>query len=687
MANIRTNQQSFGGGELTPEFMGRISDAKFQTGLSVCRNFNVLPHGALQNRAGFAYVGETKNNGKTRLIPFSFSNDETFIIEMSNDSFVGYFRFYTQGAVVIDSVVPYFINHPYTANELFDVHFVQSNDVLTLVHPNHPPAELRRYGNTDWRYEVIDFGSLASGVVLSVLATAAPDQNNVKNYTYVATGVDSVTLTESLQCAPFTVSNNLLQTGAKNTISLPVRMNSSFTRYNIYLLYNGIYGYIGQTDGSDFVDDNIAPDLSKTPPVENDYFTGAGNYPSSVSYFEQRRVFGGTINKPQNIWLTKSGTESNLSSSLPSRDDDSISFRVAAREANSIKHLLPMASLVALTGSAEWKITSNNSDALTPSTISVRPQSYIGANNVQPMIINASAVYAAARGGHVRELAYNWQANGYLSGDLSLRAPHLFDGLNIVDMAYAKSPVPIVWMVSSNGNLLGMTYVPDQQIIAWHRHDTINGAFESVACVVEGDYDVLYAVVRRTIQGETVRYIERLDPRDFTLVQDAFFVDCGNTYSGTPTMVISGLWYLEGQTVSILADGSPHPQRVVTNGQVFLDNAYSKVSVGLPITADVKTVPAAFQVAGDGKGRVKNVNKVWLNVYRSSGISVGANESMLTKMKSTITAYGQPNALVTDEIEITLSPSWGGSGQVMVRQTDPLPLTLLSMSMEVSTGS
>jgi hypothetical protein len=384
--------------------------------------------------------------------------------------------------------------------------------------------------------------------------------------------------------------------------------------------------------------------------------------------------------------MTRSGTESNLSYSIPTRDDDAIRFRVAAREANTIRHIVPLGDLVLLTGSAEWRITSVNSDVLTPTTISVRPQSYIGANNVQPVIVNNNLIYAAARGGHVREMAYNFNVNGYVTGDLSLRAPHLFDSLNIVDLAFAKSPQPIVWFVSSGGKLLGLTYVPEQQVGAWHQHDT-DGTFESIAVVAEGDEDALYAVVRRTVNGNSVRYVERMASRLFVDPADAFFVDCGATYSGAPADTISGLSFLEGKTVSILADGAVHPQRVVTGGAITLDVEASKVQIGLPIEADLQTLPLALQIEGFGQGRMKNVNKVWLRVYRSSGIFVGPTEDKLVEAKQRTTeSYGSPPDLKSEEIPIMLTPTWADAGQVYIRQADPLPLTIVSLTLEVSIG-
>lgn len=683
MANIRILQRSFSGGEVSPEMFGRFDDAKYQSGLARCRNFITKPQGPAENRPGFTFVRAVKDSTKkVRLIPFTYSTTQTMVIEMGP----GYFRFHTHGATLMSGDAPYEIANPYAEADLFDLHYVQSADVLTLTHPNHAPRELRRLGATNWQLTTLSFAAPIAAPGAPTLVAAG--HTAVKyTYHYVVTAVDAEGVSESAASASASVDGNLFETGATVTISWAAVTGAS--RYNVYKLQGGLYGYIGQTAGLSIVDDNISPDLGKTPPLYDSVFGGPGDYPGAVSYFEQRRCFAGTINKPQNIWMTKSGTESNMSYSLPIRDDDRIAFRVAAREANTIRHIVPLTQLLLLTSSAEWRVMSVNSDAITPSTISVRPQSYVGASNVQPVIINNTLIYGAARGGHVRELAYNWQANGFITGDLSLRASHLFDTFDIVDMAYAKAPQPIVWFVSTSGRLLGLTYVPEQQIGAWHWHDT-DGVFESCAVVAEGGEDALYCVIRRTINGASVRYVERMASRQFSDPADAFFVDCGATYSGAPADVISGLDHLEGKTVNILADGAVHPQRVVTGGSVTLDIEASKVQIGLPIEADLQTLPLAVQLQDGsfGQGRFKNVNKVWLRVYRSSGIFVGPSASELTEAKQRTTEnYGTPPALKSEEIPLVLTPSWADSGQIFVRQSDPLPLTVVSMTAEVALGA
>lgn len=684
MANIRILNRSFAGGEISPEMFGRIDDVKFATGVALMRNFIALPHGPAANRPGFRFVREVKDSSKkVRLIPFTFSASQTFVIELG----AGYLRFHTQGGTVLNGSVPYEVVTDYAEADLFDIHYVQSADVVTLVHPNYPPRELRRLGATNWTLTAISFAAtLSPPVSVGVTASNVPS-GSLYDYSYVVTTVKDNPAQESVKSVTTSVQNNLFTTGAVNTVTWSAVSGAS--RYNVYKYSGGLYGYIGQTDTLSFIDDNIAADVSKTPPIYDTTLGSFTNYPAAVSYFEQRRCFGGTTSRPQNLWMTKSGTESDLSYSLPTQADDRISVRVASREVNTIRHLVPLGSLIALTESAEWRVTSGNADAITPTSISVRPQSYIGANNAQPLLVNNNILYAAARGGHVREMAYNDGAGGYITGDLSLRSPHLFDNLNITDMAYSKAPQPVCWFISTSGKLLGLTYVPEQQVGAWHQHDTFQGTFESCAVVAEGNEDVLYVVVRRNLGGTLKRYVERMAPRQFAAQADAFFVDSGLTYSGAPVTTLSGLSHLNGQIVSILADGAVHPQRQVIGGSITLDEPASVVHVGLPITADVQTLPVAAGVdSGYAQGRAKNVNKVWLRVYRSSGIFVGPSTDRLTEAKQrTVEDYGQPPALKSDELEIMLTPTWGQSGQVFVRQADPLPLTLVSMTMEVALGA
>lgn len=854
MPSTRTYFRSFAGGEMSPEMFGRLDDVKFQTGVAYMRNFIALPQGPAENRPGTKFVREVKTSANaTRLLPFTYSTTQTVVIEMG----AGYFRFHTQGGTILSGGVPYEIANPYAAADLFDIHYVQSADVLTLVHPNYAPRELRRLSATSWTLTTITFASpLAAPTGLTItanrgdavnitaftaanpgvattasdhgltagdpvyvdggtwsggtftddyyLVNAVPSANTVSfrlystgvqldttsltswssggfvqfgekvldsdNF-YVVTSLPSNGVDESVASSSVNVINNLSSPGASNTISWGAV--SGAARYNVYKRQSGLYGYIGQTQSTSFTDNNIAPDMGISPPIADVVFNSSGNYPGAVTYFEQRRVFAGTTNEPQTLWMTRTSTESDMTYSLPIKDTDRINFRVAAREANTIRHLVPLTQLLALTSAAEWRISPVNSDVITPTTISVRPQSYVGANNVQPFIVNNSVVYCAARGGHVRELGYSWQANGFITGDLSIRAAHLFDTFEIVDMCYAKAPIPVLWFVSNTGKLLGLTYVPEQQIGAWHQHDT-DGVFESCTAVAEGAEDAVYVIVRRTIGGATKRYVERFASRVYTTLEDSYFVDCGGTVDGTNTTAttvtvsggstwgpadtltitassgifqfpattdvgdaivltasdgkkyrltilstssttaataqvdvtlppalrgtatavwgfardsVGGLSHLEGKTVSILGDGAVMPQQVVTGGSVSLQRASVKIQVGLPYNSDLQTLPMTLQVDGFGRGRNKNINHAWLQVFQSSGIFIGPTVNRLVEVKQRTTEpYGTPPFPKTSEVDVMLTPTWAQEGTVYIRQADPLPLTLVGLTLEVAIG-
>ena len=819
MPVTRTFTRAFAGGEISPEMFGRIDDNKFQQGAAVMKNFIAKPQGPAENRPGFAFVKEVKDSAvKTRLLSFTFNTTQTMVIETGNQ----YFRFHTQGQTLLYSpgaawsnataytvgdialqggvnyyctvantnqappnasywyAMPadytYEVPSPYLEAELFDIKYVQSGDVMTLVHPNHPPKELRRLGATKWELKTINFASPLPSPTNVAVAAYIPSSANINTDTYethkyVVTAIGSNLVDESSASSTAQVDNNIYVTGAKNTVTWNAVTDA--TRYRVYKDQAGVFGFLGETTALTIEDNNIAPDFSRTPPIFENEFQTTNNFPGAVSYFEQRRVFAGTNNDPQTIFMTKSGTESNLSFGLPIADDDRIKFKVAAREANTIRHIVPLAQLLLLTGSAEWRVSSINSDAITPTSISVKPQSYVGANNAQPVIVNNSMVYCAARGGHVRELGYNWQANGFITGDLSLRSPHLFDNFTITDMALAKAPIPLVWFVSSSGKLIGLTYVPEQTIGAWHQHDT-DGVFESVATVSEGNDDVLYAVINRIVNGSSVRYVERMGTRLYANQRDSFFVDAGATYDGQNTDTnrtvtvsngtnytrgeivritanynafafpaqtdkndaivirdgtqfyrciitasisnteidvkldrdlpaplrntaittfefardaISGLTWLEGKTVSILADGAVHPQRKVTSGAISLDRPCSVVHVGLPYNSDLQSLPLAIQMEAFGQGRVKNLNHAWLRVLESSGIFAGPSADKLVEAKQRTTEpYGSPPNLKTQDVKLMLTPTWQDNGQIFIRQSDPLPLTIVGVTLEVAVG-
>jgi hypothetical protein len=671
----------------------------------------------------------------------------------------------------------YTVTTTYTETDLFDLHYAQDSDIMTICHPSYPAKELRRYGAQDWQLTNVSFAPVQP-VPAAPTVTATIAQNlNLSPQVYAVTSVAADGVSESLISTTTTVSNNLTLAGNYNTIIFnPV---DGGARYNIYKKRGGIFGYIGQirpqaatsktitnivapgtpgrlaitstvrvttstahgfstsdiitVTGSSYplfngtwlinvinstqfeyslggsvvligltstggtaststlsiLDDNITPDTVRTPPEDIVYLnTVATDYPRAVTHYEQRRWFGGTDSKQQGIWATRNGTLSNLTSSVPTREDDAIEFRIAAQQQNAIRHLIPLSDMVALTVGGEFRIFADNAPNITPTSLSIKPQGYTGASNVQPALTSGSILYVQSQGSRIREFSYNAAGNNYVSIDISIMAPHLFNGYTVLDLAFARAPTPTLWAVRSDGVLLGMTYVPEQQVYGWHQHTT-DGFFESVAVIGEGDEDVLYAVIRRTVNGRSVRYIERLTTEILVGQENAFFVDSGLTYDGLPATTITGLYHLEGKSVQILADGAVHPERTVTNGAITLETSATTVQIGLGYNSDLQTLPLAFDGApAGGQGFTKNINKVAMRVTNSSLVKAGPSFAKLTEYpaRDVTDPYGSAPSLKTGELRFAVGPSWNSDGMICVRQDQPLPLTIMSMALDVATG-
>lgn len=593
------------------------------------------------------------------------------------------------GAGMVSEV--YEIATPYLEADLFDLHFTQSNDVLTIVHPSYQQRELTRASALSWALNTF---SLVPTQEAPTALVVTPAGAGGVTYTYQVTAIGPDGIEESL--APGTPGTNaacadLSTAGAYNTITWTNAPNA--VRYNVYKLVSGLYGFIGQASGggTGFKDNNITPDMTLTPPIANDPFPSAGNYPAAVAYYKQRRTFAGTTNKPLNLYMTRAGTESNMTYSIPTQDDDSITLRLTSLQNNAIRHLVPLGDLLALTAGSEWAINSGGGGApLTPSTVDAgAPQGYSGAGAARPVVTSKTVVYTQAVGGRIREMKYNLQSNGYDTNDISVMAPHLFDGYTITSMTFVRAPNPCIWMTRSDGLLIGLTYLPEHEVFAFHKHDTgASGAYEHVCAIPEGTEDRLYAVVKRTINGTVRRFIERLHTRQVTAQEDYFMVDCGLTYSGPAATTISGLWHLIGQTVSILSNGAVEPQQVVAaDGTVTLTHSTTKAHVGIPIIADFQTLPPALEAAAFGQAMKTNINKVHLRVLASGSIFVGPAFDKLKEVKTRTTEpYGTPPALRTGVFNLMMSPQWTDDGGICIRQPNPLPITILSIAPDVATG-
>lgn len=261
----------------------------------------------------------------------------------------------------------------------------------------------------------------------------------------------------------------------------------------------------------------------------NNPFSAANKYPRASTFYEQRQVFGGTNEKRDSSFYSKIGAFTDMSVSSPMEADDAIlDVVIPSQKVNEIRHYVPLTDLIVFTSGSEFKVSSGDS-AFTFETIRQKPQTLYGSSIVSPLVIGNEVLFIQARGSLVRSLGYSLEVDNYKSSDLTLLAPHLFEGYTIKEWCYAQIPHSVIFCVRDDGKLLILTYLPEQQIWGWSWGDT-KGEYESVATVPEGGEDAVYFTVKRRINGSVVRHIERLNTRLFRDVRDCFFVHDGLSY-------------------------------------------------------------------------------------------------------------------------------------------------------------
>jgi len=373
-----------------------------------------------------------------------------------------------------------------------------------------------------------------------------------KTYTYVITAVDADGIESLASTAVSVTTESLSTTGG---VRITWNTVSGAVYYRIYKDPSNntqTYGWIGDSNNINFDDYNIAPITSDAPPEDRQPFTGADTKPAAVNYYQQRQIFANTNNEPQTTFTTQVANYKSLRTSNFARDDDAVTFTIAAQQVNEIRHIISLDSLVLLTSGGEWLVSEGQNRILTPSTIGVRIQSYNGASWVKPVVINSTVLYLQEKNARIRDLGYQFSSDKWTGDDLSIMSEHLFEGHTITEMAYADEPYGILWCIRDDGVLLGLTYLREHQVWGWHHHVT-DGEFESVATISEDGRDAVYVIVKRTINGQTKRYVERLEKRESKIAEDAFYVDSGLSYNGL-TAVITGA----AQTKPVVITAASH---------------------------------------------------------------------------------------------------------------------------------
>jgi hypothetical protein len=737
-------QRTFAGGELAPSLAARADLTKYVTGLRRCRNFVVLRHGGVANRAGLRYVETAKDGGDTSTFLMRYVSEvagESLLIEVG----VFYLRFYKNGALVrivapdawsagpaysIGAIVEsggtlYYSIKAHTnqappnatywyamPDDILELptpfgadgfQWVQNGRVITLTSLTHPPHELIYVGLTSW---VIRQVVTTPGVEPPTAIVITPGPAGSESFSYIVTSAAPDTYEESTGSVITQVNTVTEGTPASpHVLTWTPPAGPVPPEYYVYKdpYGNGTFGFIGTAVGApSFRDTGFIPDFAVTPPMPRVLFATTDNYPLTAAYYQQRRLFAHTKAEPEAVWGSRTGFASNFTISSPLQDDDAITFKISGNEHNPVRHLIGLKTLIVLTDAGGW-VVGVSMTPLTPANLPADQEIFVGANGTRPVLVGNAILYVQTRGAVLHDLQFDMQVEGLGGKDLSLFAAHLFDGFTLDQMDYAQTPHSIVWACRSDGTLLGLTYVREQDVWGWHRHDTgASGRFEDVCVVPEADQDAVYVLVRRTIGGDFVRSIERLESREIqNWNADSFFVDAGLTYSGAPVTSIAGLAHLEGEVVAVVADGvvifngdpDALPATVaaftVTGGTIahVFNPPASVIHAGLPIRhAEIELLDLDVQGVEirDNKKRVAAISVLLDASVRTW--QAGPDAAHLVPVKLKTFELGQERLPFTGIEEIILEADYGDAGRVFIRHVDPLPLTILGCLPSVQLG-
>ena len=724
---------NFNAGEFSPLLEGRVDFERYANGCVLMENFIPTVQGPAVRRGGTRYVASVKTaTNKVWLQSFEFSQDQAYVLEFGDQ----YVRFYTQNGQLVSGGIPVEVATPYTQANLFKtdgtcrLRFAQSGDFLYITHPLYQTLVLKRTSPTTF---VLDLFEPKGGPFKDV----DPDQT-VTVWSNAETG--SVTLTASSGIFQAGHVGSLFLMELRNSDTTPAwepgkSITSGLRRRSDSKYYEAMtaattgavkpvhssgervdgdtgvrwafrdagYGWLKITGftSSTVVTGTVLSRLpagvvgsgNATTRWAHSAWSSVEGWPAAVTFFRERLCFA----RGQRLWMSVAAGFDDFSARNDAGEvaaDQAISLEVASGEINDIQWLHPDRELIAGTAGGEFTIGElTNGDPLGPGNIKVQLQSRYGTRGVPPVGSGSSTLFLLRAGTKLREIAYEFAADAYTTKDATTLSEHITKP-GVIDMDYALDPYSVVWCVRSDGLLLGFTWNNEEQVKGWHRHLIGgNGAVESVAVIPRPDNtgDQVWMVVRRTIGGQTRRFVEIMEnpwERD-QLPADAFYVDSGLTYSGSPSTTISGLNHLDGQVVDVLTDGAPHPQRTVTSGAITLLRPASKVQVGLPCPPRLLTMRLeAGAQDGTAQGKTKRIHKVTFRVQDTAGLLVGASATgalQEIEFRTPADPMDAPPPLFTGDKLVSWPSGYETDARVFVTNDKPTPLTLVAVFPQIVT--
>lgn len=436
---------------------------------------------------------------------------------------------------------------------------------------------------------------------------------------------------------------------------------------------------------------------------------GVNGYPGTVTFFEDRLYWAGCTQFPQRVDGSAVSEYENFQPSAANNvitDADAVSFTLNANDVNEIRWMVSdERGLIIGTAGAEWLLRATSIGyPITPTNVQARPSSSYGSAKVQPVRAGRHTLFVQRDGRKLREMAYLFQIDGFQALDVSAAAEHLLAG-GVKEMVVQKTPQQIVWMVRNDGALVGMTYEKEQEVLGLHEHriggwsdpgKTQPARVESVCCIpsTDGSRDEVWLLVKRVVDGAEVRYIEVMSKMwgQEDGLENMIYLDASATYTGSAATTISGLDWLEGETVQVLANGATHPECNVASGAIHLNFPATTVQVGLPYTSDAQTLRIeAGGADGAAQSKLKRIHRVGVRLLQTVGLKVGPAfdnletipfRSSADRMDQHVTPFSE------DKAWISISDTYNRNGYLCLRQDQPLPcnVQLLVAQLETQDG-
>ncbi len=758
-------QNSFNAGEFSPLAYGRTDYPKYKSGGTLVQNLVPLIQGGLTRRPGFRYVNRTKANGRARLMPFVFSDGDAFLLEIGDqymrffqnrgpvlnaaqnitgisnahpavvtysgaDNFVNGKEVYIAGVVGMSGVngkyfivanvntgantfelnlrdggsldstalgtwtsggtvaTIYEIVSPYILADVDALRRVQDGDVVYIVHPDYKPQKLSRAAATSWTFSdavFLDGPYLPQNTTTTTLTPAAATGTNILLTASAVGGING--------------GQGFLSTDVGRFVRLKQAVGNK-VGWAIIKTYNS----------TTTVHVDIQSDFGDTTATLNwrlGEWSATTGYPSVVFFFEDRLSFAASPAAPLTLNASKTGDYLNMAPTDVTSvvtADSALQLKLNSGQQDPIRWVADDGhGLLMGTRGAEWVIRSSlTGEAISALNLpSAQRATRYGSAAIDPISPGNATLFVTPTGRKLREMAYDYQVDGYQAPDMTVLAEHMTES-GIKGMAFQKEPFSLIWAYMNDGSLKAMTYDRLQGVIAWHRHPV--GGFSDVAqslpAIVEStavipapdaSQDDVFIVVNRYINGGIKRYIEYGNNfnMDFSDQADCFFVDAGLTVTfGSPSTAITGLDHLEGQMVQLLADGAVLPTAQVAQGAITASVAASKFQIGLGSLARFQSLrPEAGSATGTAMGKIKRTHRLAALLHQTLNLRVGMDFSTMDRIQFRTNAdpMDQAPPLFSGVKPLDFADDYNFDGFVCLEQDQPLPFTMTALMPQLHT--